>query len=530
VSVVAVVLDAADRTLLWRWAREGELPVLARMLADGSSAALESPAGVIPEAAWVTLTTASDPGSHGVYNWRPIRPGTYRRTRQPPQACRKTFWDLLRDLLPDARAVVLDPPFTMPLGDDRVTEIVGWGERGAVRHASWPPDLYDDLERRYEPFPRWTEEDYVRRPREERRLVAALEEAIEARATILVELLERSPWDVAFACFYELHNGGHALFRAFAPESPAHDPRRAAAGRDGLLRLYRAVDRALGRIRDALPRDADLLVCSAKGFRPNTNGESVVTQVMEGLGYQVPRSVSGRSRGIEAARGLVRALAPRPLRRRVFGRLSSDERDRILETLWLESVDWSRSRAFAEPDLGTSFIHLNVRGRQPDGVVEPGAEADALAAEITDEFRRLTHPATGAPAVARVIPREELAPGPNSHLFPDLTVEWTPHVLLDAVQHPGLGVVRERTKDLPTSEHTGDAFAIGVGPAFRRGATGGGGVRDIAATVLHLAGAPLPRDMEGEPLASLLDPSVGPAERVDVDWALDPWRLSRPEP
>jgi predicted AlkP superfamily phosphohydrolase/phosphomutase len=527
-SVLAVVLDAADTDLLWRWVRDGELPVLANMMEEGAAAKIESPAGVMPEAAWPTLTTGTNVGSHGVYNWRPVRPGTYQRTRQPPAARRKTFWDLLRDELPEARAVVLDPPFSLPLGDDRVTEIIGWGERGAVRHASWPPGLFDEIVERHGPFPSWTEDDYIRRPLEERRLLRALEDAIERRTTILIELLGRAEWDVGFACYYELHDGGHAFFRYFNPDEPGHNARRASFGEDALLRLYKAADTALGRLRESIGGDVDLLVCSGKGFRPNTNGEGVLPKVLEGLGYQVPRSVSGGSRRIEVGRGLVRAVAPRPLRRKIFGRMSWEERDRMLEGLWIESVDWARSRAFAEPDFGSGWIRLNVRGREPEGMVEPGDEYEQLLGELTDELLQLTHPASGAPAAARVMPREELAPGPNSEMLPDLVVVWTHDVLLDAVHHPRLGMVRERMKDLPTSEHTGDAFVIGSGPRFCRGATTENGqLADIAPTMLHLAGAALPRDMDGRPLADLLDPSVPAERREEMDWALDPWELRR---
>jgi predicted AlkP superfamily phosphohydrolase/phosphomutase len=528
VKVLTIVLDAADRELLWRWAAEGELPVLGRMLREGGSARLGSHGGLMPEAAWPTLTTGAEPGSHGVYNWRPIRPRTYQRTRQPPSAARKAFWHVLRDTVPGARAVVLDAPFNATLSDDRITEVVGWGERGSVHHASWPPGLLAELTERHGSFPSWTEDDYVRWPLEERRLLRALEDAIGRRTEILLDLLARGDWDVALACFYELHDGGHAFYRYLDPGSPGHAARRAPSGRAALLRLYRAADTAIGRIRAAVGDDVDLLVCSPKGFRPNTSGEALLPRVLEGLGYQVPRPVAGGSRRVELARGLVRAVAPRPLRRQLFGRVSWQERDRMLEALWIESVDWARSRALAEPDIGSGYIRLNVRGREPQGIVEPGAESDRLAAELTHDLLQLTHASSGAPAVDRVIRREELAPGPNSDLLPDLFVAWTRGVLLDAVRHPRLGVVRERTKDLPTSEHTGEAFAIGSGPRFRAGATMEGALADVAATVLHLAGAPLPRDMEGRTLRDLLDPSVGEERREAVEWALDPWGLRGP--
>ncbi|MDX6666209.1 MAG: hypothetical protein QOG68_2415, partial [Solirubrobacteraceae bacterium] len=519
------VLDGADEQLLWGWARDGRLPFLADMLENGASAKLESPAWILPEAAWPTLTTGSDIGSHGVYNWRPVRPRTYQRTRQPASAARKTCWDLLRDVLPEARAVVLDPPFSARLADDRITEVIGWGERGGVRHESWPPELLDEIVERHGRFPSWTEEDYVRWPLEERRLARALEDAIERRTAILIDALGRGPWDLGVGCYYELHDGGHAFF---APGADSPGARRASFGQDALLRLYQAADAGLARLRAAIGDDVDLVVCSGKGFRLNTNGERVLPLLLQGLGHQVPRSASAGARRFQLARGLVRALAPRPLRRWVFGRMSWQERDRILEALWMQSVDWARSRAFAEPDFGSGAIRLNVRGREPEGIVEPGEEYERLLAEISGELLELTHHATGQPAVARVVRRDELASGPHADELPDLMIAWTPDVLLDAVDHPRVGTLHERLIDLPTAEHTGHAFVIGSGPRFRDGThSGHGRLADVAPTILHLLGAALPRDMDGRVLADLLEPSVGAERpRVDVDWALDPWALS----
>jgi predicted AlkP superfamily phosphohydrolase/phosphomutase len=459
-----------------------------------------------------------------MYNWRPVRPGSYERTRQPPGTCRKTFWRLLHEQRPDARAVVFDAPFSTPLRDDRITEVVGWGERGAVRRESWPPGLVDEITTAHGAYPRWTEDDYDRSAPEERRLLRALEDAIHRRTSIVSELLTRGDdWNLALACYYELHNGGHAFYRGLHPDADGND-RRTRFRQAALLRLYQAADAGIGRLRSALGDDVDILVCSGKGFRPNTNGETVLPQLLERLGYQAPGHGSPRSSGIKAARAVVRAVTPRPVRRRIFGQVSTEARDQMLQQLWIESVDWASSRAFAEPDLGSGFVRLNVRGREPAGIVEPGAEYERLAAEITEQLLRLTHDPSGAPAVERVQRREEIAPGASVELLPDLVISWSHDVLLDAVRHPDAGTVRERMRWLPTSEHRGAAFLIGDGPRLRGGASvAEADLADVAATILHLAGCELPRDMDGRALTDLLTPSAGPERRADLDWALDPW-------
>ena len=46
---------------------------------------------------------------------------------------------------------------------------------------------------------------------------------------------------------------------------------------------------------------------------------------------------------------------------------------------YFQGVDWKTTRAYA---LGLGGIYLNLRGREPEGIVEPGDEARALKAEL----------------------------------------------------------------------------------------------------------------------------------------------------
>ena len=46
---------------------------------------------------------------------------------------------------------------------------------------------------------------------------------------------------------------------------------------------------------------------------------------------------------------------------------------------WLQSVDWSRTRAYA---VGLVGIFLNIEGREAQGIVKPGEEVEALKTEL----------------------------------------------------------------------------------------------------------------------------------------------------
>ena len=109
--------------------------------------------------------------------------------------------------------------------------------------------------------------------------------------------------------------------------------------------------------------------------------------------------------------------------------------------------------------------------------------------------------------------RDELYHGPHAYHAPDLTVvltDWRYRTigLHDFTTHrvisPAFG---------PTGDHRMEGILVASGPAFRTGATPRSAeLLDIAPTVLHLLGIPVPADMDGRVLAEILDPALSPVD------------------
>ena len=130
--------DAAAGDLVRRWAGEGELPVLQRLIGDGATTSLGSLAGYLPESIWASVNTGCAPGGHGHYNWRETRPGTYVRARRPLAGVRPPFWQVLRGAGAPAdgvpRALLLDVHGAVDTGDPGIALVTGWGLRGLAPH------------------------------------------------------------------------------------------------------------------------------------------------------------------------------------------------------------------------------------------------------------------------------------------------------------------------------------------------------------------------------------------------------------
>jgi predicted AlkP superfamily phosphohydrolase/phosphomutase len=162
-------------------------------------------------------------------------------------------------------------------------------------------------------------------------------------------------------------------------------------------------------------------------------------------------------------------------------------------------------------------IRVNVRGREPYGCVEPGAEADALVDELRRELLALRQPGTGEPIVDLVATPAELF-GPEFHPdLPDLTVGFRTDLgRLEACESPRIGRVdvtlwsRDTRPDgWPvtlgrTGDHT-DASRLWIcAPGTSAHDGGTGSVLDVSPTVLTLLAVPQPSTMTGR---ALLDPT-----------------------
>jgi predicted AlkP superfamily phosphohydrolase/phosphomutase len=181
--------------------------------------------------------------------------------------------------------------------------------------------------------------------------------------------------------------------------------------------------------------------------------------------------------------------------------------ERLVQIVFLSRrhVDWPRTRAYAQGNFGQIF--LNLKGRQPHGCVAP-EDARAVLDDLKAGLLAIPHPETGAPLVERVYERDELYQGPCAHLAPDLTVvlgDWRYRTIglhdftTNRFISPAFG---------PTGDHRMEGILVAAGPPFRAGAVPAQAtLLDIAPTLLHLLGVPIPGDMDGRVLTELLDPA-----------------------
>lgn len=497
--VLLIGLDMADADLIETWARNGTLPNLHGIMTAGSWGRLGTTADVLHTSTWPTIFTGVMPGRHGVYYPYQPCPGLQTaRSIGPGQYGEPPLWELLHRA--GRRSVVFDAPETFPTDEFPGVQIFEWSTWAWYwRRMTVPSELEAKLKRRVGDPPLRHE---ARRlglgfPRTDVLSRELLENAtVKAQAARWL-MLER-PWDAFVLVFAEPHPAGHYLW-------PTADAVETSNSRMKALReVYAAVDAAIGHVLEACPDDTTVIVVSGDGVGPNHCGWHLLPEVLQRAGFA--HAGGGDQAKSGARRSLLQRLrdrVPPAARTAISSRLPFQLRDRLVSRLATDNIDWSRSRAFCLPTDLEGCIRVNLRGREPHGIVEEGAHYDDVCAALTEAALALVNPDTGAPAVREVCRIDHRFPGGRRHHLPDLVLTWADAAPIARVYSERTGLVTGTSPDPRTGTHQPRSFVALRGPRVRGGTVvNGHHIVDVAPTVLACMGLRPPAPMDGRVLAA----------------------------
>jgi predicted AlkP superfamily phosphohydrolase/phosphomutase len=187
----------------------------------------------------------------------------------------------------------------------------------------------------------------------------------------------------------------------------------------------------------------------------------------------------------------------------------------------LDQIDWSASVAYRLKVFpSVEGIVLNVRGRQSQGIVEPGGAYEALCDRLLSDLTALRDPESGQPIVARASRREDLFEGPYVDDIPDILLELHPSYTGGSALHGSLVTA------LPLDElsaysgsHSPDGLFVFNGPGVRRGHwLEGAHIQDLAPTLMHIMGLPVASWMDGRVLLDLFELAAArPVDYAEYD-------------
>lgn len=523
--VAILGLDGATLDLIRPWAEQGRLPTLRALMDEGAWGTLWSTVPPQSPPAWTTFMTGKNPGKHGVFDFTLNSLGGRGQLVSFLSVKAETLWHMLSRV--GRKVGVINVPVTYPATPVNGFLVAGFLTPRTSDDYAYPPEVMRDASdmnaiwmdhtQRADSLGdegEWDPADFVR----------WMDNCLDVFERTIFDLWAKYPdCDLFMAMLPMLDAAQHNLWRYMDPQHPDYDAAEAALHGEGIAHFYERVDGIVARFRAQLPPDTVLLLMSDHGQGPRPRYQVALNDWLRQHGYLALRERGNQGSTLARALGKVGInwrswkafLAKLGLyeaaRTFYMQRLSTNAKNALRGSLPREyldtfDIDWQRTRAAVVLHDVSQWqgIWLNTGDASHPATVAPGAEYEALCDELVRELSALTDPADGRPLVQHVFRREELYSGDYMHLAPDLTVHLADDLTgVRTMGHTALVSVAPTIRR--NGQHRDNGILFAVGPGIRRGLPLEGHLADIAPTVLHLLGLPVPTDMDGHVLAEMLE-------------------------
>lgn len=516
--VLVLGLDGATWTLLDPLLAQNKLPTLGKLIQNGSRALLRSCIQPSSEQAWSALATGKQNGKFGLYGFYQRAKNSYALEYINASHRRAaTLWRILSDR--QKKCVVVNVPLTWPVEAVNGALVSGLMTPGLDSQFTYPPQLKHELLHELGEY--IIDVDIERGATESGELgdlAARVRRMSELQTRAFELLLKKNPdWDFAMLVHRAPDILCHKFWRYQDPAHPLYNEREAAQWGSVIDDCFEYLDALNARLLERfVDENTTVMVLSDHGFGPLTHAVYLNLYLAQRgiLSYQ-EQAGSTLSSALRA--GVKRLNNPflAAVKNRVFEALPQ-LKSNLHYSMAYGNMDWSRTKAYAVGTMGN--VYLNVRGREPNGCVEPG-EYETTRDEVINAMRELrddVSPETQKPIFDFVYRREEIYHGDALNEAPDVIglIDGPYHVA--AVDWRGAkgqarSVVEKVGKQLlfvsdTSGQHRMDGILIanGAGISPHQSVSPSPALVDMAPTILQLLGEAIPDDMDGRVVGELL--------------------------
>lgn len=535
--ILFLEIDAGDKTLIQRWAAQGALPTLRGLLEKGLVGDTMSPTGLFVGGIWPSFYTAVSPARHGIHSLVQLKPASYEffRCFTGENLKREPFWNYLSRA--GRRVAVLDVPLSSISREINGIQSVEWGSHDAnYGFCAWPPSFEADVRQRFGLHP-FTEScnDGGRTAADFISMRDRLTAGVQTKAALTRHYLAQGGWDFFAQVFTESHCIGHQCWHLHDETHPGHDAELRAQVGDPMRDVYVAIDKAIGSIVAEVGADTVVVVLCGHRMSHKRGAQFLLPEILARLGVAVRRAPQ-RARAVDRIDGALSwgwKRTPGALKtalRGVHGALRRwiDARDSDeVASVSVAALDAERSHCFLmDSGFPVSGLRLNLVGREPRGLIEPGAHAEDFCQRLTQDLLALTEAASGRPMITSVKRTRDLYHGPYLDLLPDLLVEWSDEVVLGSatcgspagslirIHSTKLGVIEGVNRYCRTGDHRPEGMFVATGPGIARGRLDRTvSIMDFAPTFCALLGVEMP-DVDGQAIRELLPDASGRGDAV----------------
>jgi predicted AlkP superfamily phosphohydrolase/phosphomutase len=506
-KLLLIGLDGATFDLLDPLIGQGRLPNLGRLRTEGISGKLTSTIPPVSVPAWPSFATGRNPGKTGMYDFLVRKPGAYRIMPSPPMRLR-AFWETLSQH--GLRVGVVNVPGTYPPRPVNGFVVTGMMTPSTDVEFTYPPHLarkLHELTRGYKLdcercwFEYAGDDDFV----------AEIYELIDQRFKVFGYLMDQEPWDFLCLVITETDRFHHRMWKHIDPGHPEAESRFG----DCFSKLYERLDAGLGHLLNRLDGGTNVIVMSDHGFGPCRYCFSpLIWLQQEGYlklkrrwrDYTFLKNISTESvvRVLDRLklRGLVNQILPRRAKLAGIEFVGHENPKHDLHRL----IDWSRTVAYALPlSNGYGNLFINLKGREPEGTVAPGMQAERILSEIHAKLEALRNPLSPAPTKVTIHRCRDIYTNDSLLQPPDLIFGLDDYSY--NIENGRLHGDVFQPYDLGhhSGSHRSEGVFMAAGPDFKSPRQIDGlSLLDLAPTCQFLMEVPIARDFDGRVLTEIL--------------------------
>jgi len=507
-KALIIGLDSATFDLIDPWIKAGKLPTLAQCMKKGTRGILLSTPLSNSAQAWSTFVTGKNSGKHGIFDFFEKKPGSYDvRFVNASFRKGKSLWEIASEF--GKMVTVINVPMSYPVQKVKGIILSGLDAPGITKGFAYPANIIKEIINKVGPYILepgiW---GYIRRGKRNMALGKLLE-TIKIRTETAKYLMSTYPWDFFMIVFTESDKVQHHFWKYMGQPGPYHD---------AILKIYQHLDHSIKELCQLIDKQTQVYIVSDHGAGPSTNrtfyinkwlnSEKILEFKKDGIKEKLLNTI------IKQADCLIKTKLPRKTKEglaRTFPHL----RSKVESVLSLSGVNWLSTKAYSRENQPAIFI--NLKGREPLGIVEPGEEYYKIRSMIAKKIMSLICPETGEKIVDQVRFKEKIFWGEQTDKAPDIIFKWRNNRYIHRPSTPYSrdGFIKILTKkELDNSEsfhrpsgvHRAEGILIAFGPGISVNKNlAKAKLMDIAPTVLYGLEIPVPEDMDGSILVNLFE-------------------------
>ncbi|RLI19642.1 hypothetical protein DRO54_08130 [Candidatus Bathyarchaeota archaeon] len=499
--VVIIGLDGATFDLILPWIENGKLPFLRETMKNGVYGELKSTIPMLSPTAWSSFMTGVNPGKHGILGFFTRKRNSYAiEVINAKHRKIEEFWILLNKI--GKKVGIVNVPLTYPPKRVNGFIISGMMTPPGAKDYVYPNSLKEKIrviigEDTIDPLFTYLEGEEV--------FTQKLFDSTEKLAKICFSLIKEYKPELFAVVFNGTDYIQHKFWHFLDRKHPRYDIKKAAKFQKIILSYYQFLDKIIAKIYSLAGKNATLIIVSDHGAGPLLKYFHVNPWLLHNGFLALKKNIRTKLRECLYKVGLAPEKIYNCLLRVRVGNLgfkghrTDVSLRRTLERLFLSvsDVNWKKTKAFS---IGSGLIYINLKGRDPHGIVNPGEEYEKLRDTLIYMLKKYRDPETKQPVIKEVYRKEEVYSGPFLEEFPDLIlVPNSGYMTFEEYEFGSYTVLTYA--EAVSATHKSNGIILMRGPQIKKGLKlNEAEIVDVAPTVLYLFGIPIPSYMDGRPL------------------------------